>query len=129
MRRLIWTIGLAGSMLAGAVGMMAQTTEAVTPEAQARELTRQIVAKQYAEVEKSFDKAMLAALPTDKLQQTWEGLLEQVGAEQEVESANTAQQDGYRVVQVTVKFEKTTLNLKWVFDGKGLVAGFFIKPL
>jgi hypothetical protein len=94
----------------------------------AKNMTQQMAAHQYANVEANFDQEMTAALPTDKLQQTWEATTTQVGAFQSIQSVKEMEQEGYDVVFVTVKFDKVTLAMKWVFGGKNKVAGLFFVP-
>ena len=64
-----------------------------------------------------------------KLAEFWEGLIGQVGAFQSVDGTRVQAVQGYQVVLVTSKFEKATLNVKWVFDSQRRVAGFFVLPV
>jgi dienelactone hydrolase len=97
-----------------------------TPESLARDLTQQLAARKFDPVVAQFDETMTAALPSAKLAETWDSILAQFGAFHSIDATSLQQVQGYRVVLVTSKFEKASLALKWVFDGKLRVAGFFI---
>ncbi|HEY0308047.1 MAG TPA: alpha/beta fold hydrolase [Acidobacteriaceae bacterium] len=98
-------------------------------EALARTLTQKLAAREYASVETYFDETMSSGLPADKLGVTWESLIGQAGVFQSIDGTSTQEIQGYQIVLVTAKFQKTTLNLKWVFDAKSQVVGFFIVPV
>jgi dienelactone hydrolase len=111
---------------------MASVAAPSTPsdlEALARTLTEKLAAREYASVETHFDGDMRSGLPTAKLGETWDALIGQVGAFQSIDGTSTQTAQGYQIVLVTTRFQKATLNLKWVFDGKSQVAGFFIVPV
>lgn len=95
----------------------------------AKELTQQLAVRHFEAVATHFDSAMTKALPAPKLATTWDALLATTGAYQSMGATHTREVDGYREVLVTTKFEKTPLNLRWVFDSKNNVAGFFIEPV
>jgi len=75
-----------------------------------------------------FDATMKAALPLDKLKETWANLLQKAGAFQKMGGtrANTFQQ--YRIVFVTCRFQKQPVTVKVVVDRAGQVAGLFFLP-
>ena len=98
------------------------------PESVAKDLTRQLAARKFDPVVAHFDETMTAALPSAKLAATWDGILAQAGAFRSIDTTSMQQVEGYQVVLVTSTFEKASLVLKWVFDGKLRVAGFFIAP-
>ena len=98
------------------------------PEALAKDLTQQLAARKFDPVVASFDETMTAALPSAALAETWDSILAQFGAFHSIEATSLQQVQGYQVVLVTSKFEKASIALKWVFDAKLRVAGFFIVP-
>jgi fermentation-respiration switch protein FrsA (DUF1100 family) len=83
----------------------------------------------FASVEARFDQTMQAQLPADKLKQAWDQITGQAGAYQEQTAVTTAQQQGYDIVVVTTRFEHGDLNLRFVFDKDGKIAGFFAQPI
>jgi dienelactone hydrolase len=99
------------------------------PEALAKDLTQQLVARQFDPVVAHFDETMTSKMPSARLAAVWDSLIAQVGAFRSIDATHLQQEQGYQVVLVTSKFAKTTLNLKWVFDAKGRVAGFFLVPV
>jgi dienelactone hydrolase len=98
-------------------------------ESLAKSLTQQLAARQFDPIVAHFDETMTSAMPSAKLAEFWDGLVGQVGAFQSIAETRTQPVQGYQVVLVTSKFEKTALNVKWVFDSKGRVAGFFVVPV
>jgi len=105
------------------VGAKAQDLESL-----AKSLTQQLAARQFDPIIAHFDETMTSAMPSDKLAGFWDGLIGQVGAFQSITRTRTQEVQGYQVVLVTSKFEKSTLDVKWVFDAKSRVAGFFVVP-
>ncbi|MGD0694395.1 MAG: alpha/beta fold hydrolase [Terriglobia bacterium] len=97
-------------------------------ESQAKSLTQQLAARNFDSVIAHFDETMTSAMPSAKLAEFWDGLIKQVGPFQSITRTRTQQVQIYQVVLVTSKFEKTTLDVKWVFDAKSRVAGFFVLP-
>jgi dienelactone hydrolase len=93
----------------------------------ARELTQFLAARKFEAVVSYFDETMTAAMPAAKLAQAWEGTIAQNGAFQSIVTVAPIQNvQGYQVAVVTSKFEKAELNLRWVFDSKERIGGFFI---
>lgn len=118
-------------LLTLALGAASLAAQPPTPdlEALAKDLTQQLVARQFDPVVAHFDETMTSKMPSARLAQVWDGLIAQVGAFRSIDATHLQQEQGYQVVLVTSKFAKTTLNLKWVFDAKGRVAGFFLVPV
>ena len=125
-------IGIAlAFLLTLALGAASLAAQPPTPdlEALAKDLTQQLVTRQFDPVVAHFDETMTSKMPSARLAQVWDGLIAQVGAFRSIDATHLQQEQGYQVVLVTSKFAKTTLNLKWVFDAKGRVAGFFLVPV
>ena len=100
-----------------------------SPESLAKDLTQQLAARKFDPVVAHFDETMSAAMPSAKLAEVWDGLVAQFGAFRSIDATSLQQVQGYQVVLVTSRFEKASLGLKWVFDAKLRVAGFFIIPV
>lgn len=77
---------------------------------------------------KDFDEAMNAAMPAERLGQTWSQLTEQVGAFKSRIGSREAQEAGYQMVYVTCQFEKANLDMKVVISASGQVTGLWIVP-
>ncbi|MGB9032272.1 MAG: DUF3887 domain-containing protein, partial [Acidobacteriaceae bacterium] len=115
------------------VGALAAASLAAQPvalgnEAQAKDLTRQLAAKQFDAIVTHFDETMTAAMPAAKLGQFWNQVIAQVGDFRTINGTSVEEVQGYEVVLVSTQFARATLRVKWVFDAKGRVAGFFILP-
>jgi len=119
---LIWT-------LLFAISSFAAPGPAPDFEKLARELTMQMAARHFESVADHFDGTMQSDMPSSKLSEFWTGLIGQAGAFQSITATSVQDVQGYKVVLATSKFEKTVLNLKWVFDADGHVAGFFVVPV
>ena len=107
-------IGLfCAATLSVGVGDAAQTS-APDFESLGRSLTQQLAARQFEQITAHFDETMASALPAAKLSSIWDGLIAQVGGFRSIEGARLQDVQGYKVVLVTSKFEKATLDAKWV---------------
>jgi hypothetical protein len=106
----------------------ADQTSAQDFQSLGKSLTQQLASRQFEQITAHFDETMASAMPAAKLSSVWDGIIGQVGAFQSIEDARLQDVKGYKVVLVTSKFAKATLDAKWVFDSKGRVAGFFMVP-
>ena len=79
----------------------------------------------FASATKDFDAAMNAALPAEKLGQIWSRLMAQYGPFKSRTGSREAQEAGYQMVYVTCQFEKTTADIKVVFDKDGKIGGLW----
>jgi dienelactone hydrolase len=75
-----------------------------------------------------FDETMKSALPPDKLQGLWQSLNAQLGNFKKELGARIEKAAQYEIVYVTCEFEKSTVDLKLVFNQNGLITGLFIVP-
>lgn len=142
-------IGLIGSLIAGcaptpttpapttaAPTVSAPTVSAPTPEsapasiATAEQLVDQFAQQDYAALLTSFNAAMKAALPEDKLKQAWTGITQQFGAFQgRTGSKFLARKDSYDVIVVTAQFEKSALGFRVSIDTtSGQIGGLQFVP-
>jgi hypothetical protein len=119
--------GASASAAVSASSAAAPAASVVEPIA--KSLTQQLAERHFDAVAAHFDKTMTEKLPSATLASTWDGLLTQVGAYKSMDATNSKVVEGYREVLITAMFEKTPLNLRWVFDSKNNVAGFFIEPV
>lgn len=115
----------------------APTLAPATPEsasasiAAAEKLLDQFVQQDYAAMIDSFDAAMKAALPEDKLKQAWDGVNQQFGAYQgKTKSQFVGRIDKYDVALITVKFEKGALGFRVSVDTtSGQIGGLQFVPV
>ncbi len=75
-----------------------------------------------------FDAAVAQAMSAERLKQTWEGLVAQCGAFKKLGETRTGREGGFDEVFVPVEFEKTTLDVKVVFDADGKIGGLWFVP-
>jgi parallel beta-helix repeat protein len=76
-----------------------------------------------------FNKDVTEALPVDKLNATWNGLIDQYGAFTGIVNISSREEKGYECVFVTCNFSKTFLEAKIVFDNNEKIAGLFFRPI
>lgn len=75
-----------------------------------------------------FDETMHAAIPVDKLRQSWDQLAATHGPFRSKGEAIVAPYLQYKLVFVPCRWERGRLRAKVVFDVKGRVAGLFFEP-
>lgn len=118
-------------LLAAAACSSAQATpegtavpfEELEPKASA--LVDALIAGDYTTACADFDAAMQAALPPEKVQETWEALPQQIGAYQDKVGSRTAVEKGYAIVFETLQFEKARVDVRVVFNADQTIAGLF----
>ena len=90
----------------------------------ANQLVELINAADYAGIQTKFNKEMDAALPLEKSRAFFNGLTQQMG---KIQKLGEPQPVGGAMV-FPAKFEKGTLDMQIVLDGRGLIAGLLFKP-
>ncbi len=103
-------------------------TETSSNVAVARELTQALAKGEYTSIESRYTAAMTSALPAGTLKSSWEKIVAQVGALENITGTRTEQVQGYNVVYVDCQFAKSKLTVKWTFDSNGKIAGLFVTP-
>lgn len=71
---------------------------------------------------------MAAAVPADRLGQSWDQLLGQAGAFEKVTSSQLVERSGYHIVTLTCTFEKGPLNVVLAFDPDDRIGGLRFTP-
>ncbi len=94
-----------------------------------REFIEQLRTEQFETAASRFDSTISAAMPLDKLRQTWQGVIAQVGAVQEITAITVQPHEQYDIVTATVAFQHISLNVQVTFDPDDKIAGFFLKPV
>ena len=75
-----------------------------------------------------FDATMKQAAPESKLREIWQRAQAQFGSFKDVLRTRSEKQAGYTMVFVTCQFDRSVMDMKLVFDGKGRIAGLFFVP-
>ena len=96
---------------------------------QARTLITELAAREYSKVEAQFNAAMHGALPQDKLSETWQALIAQAGSFNSIIQTRQEEINNFKVVLITCRFERRTMDIKLVFDSWSQVAGLFFVPV
>lgn len=98
-------------------------------EAEARDVVKAILAKDYAAATKNFNDTMMKGLPPEKLKQVYEQqIAPSVGAFENAGTATTQTQNGITVVMIPAKFEKGPVSIIVTFDAEGKVGGLWFRP-
>lgn len=122
MRAVLQIVGVSVAALFSVAAASAQVTERHTKLA--NQLVELINAGDYTGIQAKFNKTMDAALPLEKSSAFFTGLRQQMG---KIESLGQPQSTGGWVV-FPAQFEKGTLDMQIVLDGRGLIAGLAFKP-
>lgn len=109
-------------------GEKEETTRVSDLTPQAKEFVDLLVKEDYASAVKSFDNKMKEVMPEDKVQEAWQGLLAQTGPFKKQIGVRQSKEQGYDVVYVTCEFEKSSLDIKLVFDSAKKVSGLWFVP-
>ncbi len=76
-----------------------------------------------------FNTDVAEALPVDKLNTTWNSLIDQYGAFAGIVNISSTEEKGYETVFVTCNFSKTFIDAKIGFDNNEKIAGLFFQPI
>jgi len=97
-------------------------------EDQGRTVVLEMAARHFDKVEAMFDERVTAAMPVEKLAQSWDKLIEQSGDFKSIEKVRSEEKQGYQVVYVTTVFERRRRAVIVVFDTKGRIVQFTSAP-
>lgn len=87
-----------------------------------------IVQEKFENLQPLMDKTMQQAMPSKTFARTWQQVQRQAGDFVEVLGSRRADAQGYAIALVTCAFKRGKLDLRVVYDGQGLVSGFFVQP-
>lgn len=87
-----------------------------------------LVKEDFANAVKNFDNTMKGVMPEAKLQEAWQGLLAQSGPFKKQTGVRQTQEQGFDIVFVTCEFEKSTINIKVVFNNANDISGLWFVP-
>jgi hypothetical protein len=96
--------------------------------ARAYKIVETIAAGDYAAAVETFDITMQQSLPPDLLEQAWDSLVGKAGSFQEISGTRISTAGEMEVVFVTCRFEKSSMDVKIVFDRDLKVAGLSFVP-
>jgi dienelactone hydrolase len=120
-------------ILPGVVAMLTRAeTQAAQPrddEALAREIITNFAAGKFDAVEARFGAQLAAALPLDKLPESWASAIAQFGNFVSIESVRSEQAQGMNVVHVVCKFSATEAEFTMPFDAQHHLAGLHGTPV
>lgn len=94
----------------------------------AQSIVRRLSKGDLEKILESFDATMKLALPVATLKQNWLATTEQFGEFQKTEGTRTEDVMKFKVVFVTMVFERGKLDCKVVVDAENRVAGLFFVP-
>ncbi|MBU1670694.1 MAG: alpha/beta fold hydrolase [Actinobacteria bacterium] len=94
----------------------------------AKDFVSSVAEGDYAAAVGSFDATMKASMALETLRQAWEGLTAQAGVFQGITSTREEKAAGFDTVYVTCKFANGPMDIKVVFDSRGLVSGLWFVP-
>ncbi|MDD3024013.1 MAG: DUF3887 domain-containing protein [Syntrophomonadaceae bacterium] len=100
--------------------------QAVTASTQ--KLVQNLISEYYPEIVATFSPEIGAALPAEKLQETWEQLQQQVGSLQSITGVRTENNRQHVIVYVSCKFDKQSLDLRLSFNPLQQVDGIYFVP-
>ena len=82
----------------------------------------------YADATKQFNGTMSQAMSADQLKAAWSTLIGQCGAFKRLGGTRTGKEGGFEEVFVAVECEKTTFDVKVVFDKDNKIGGLWFVP-
>lgn len=94
----------------------------------AQEVVELLASGNFLRAESYFDDAMKAALPPEKLRETWNAIVAQAGAFKRQVRTRTEKRGGYDVVIITCEFARANVETQIVFDSAKRIAGLFFAP-
>lgn len=94
----------------------------------ARSLVFHLAAGRFDKAIEPFDETMQRALPAEKLQEVWAGLIKQWGPLRQATAVRTEKAPPYEFVFVTCEFQRGKLDTKVVFASANEVTGLFFVP-
>jgi len=97
-------------------------------EIKAVEFVNLLSNEKFTEAVKYFDRTLKKALPADKLKDAWNSLTGQLGDFRTQKALRSEKVKGYIIYYVTCEFQKSSIDIKLVFNKKGKIVGLFFLP-
>ena len=116
--------------MAGAATACAQQEGPVPgePISAAKQFVGQLAKGEFSPARARFDATMKRVVPEAKLAEIWASLISQTGPLREQIGTRTEKVERYDIVFVTCKFERSTLDVKVVFNRDKQIGGLFFVP-
>jgi dienelactone hydrolase len=111
------------ALLLVAVSFARQPAAQQDTEARARAIVAAIVANDFAKVEAQYDEQLAKVLPPGALEKSWNTSASQLGPFESITSVQTQQAGTNQVAVAACVFKNYSLNLRMVFNDKGLLTG------
>ncbi len=112
----------------------AGTAPNVTPQAgndlakTAATIVEQLAKGAYTAVVAAFDPALKASVSEDVLKQSWQQLIDQLGAYQAQTGTQTGTVQSYQSVWVTCQFQNGSMDVQLLFNAQGRAVGMHFVP-
>ncbi|MCL5104286.1 MAG: ankyrin repeat domain-containing protein [Armatimonadetes bacterium] len=87
-----------------------------------------ISAGSYQKAAEMFDPNMKSAMPSAKLGEVWQTVIQQAGRFKGQVGSRKTNLEGHDVVYVTCEFEKAKADLQIAFDAQNRIAGLYVVP-
>ena len=87
-----------------------------------------LLAGDFTSAASKFDDQMKAALNETKLQETWINAIGEAGALMHLDTPNTAEAEGYRIVTIPCSFQRSIINVQIVFNKESQISGLNFIP-
>lgn len=117
------------SMLLTSCAGKQEASERGSVSESAARFVKMLVGGESAAAWDTFDPTMRAAMPRETLAQVWQGLTQQMGAFRGQKGVRVAREMGLDAAYVTCEFEKAAVDIKVVYNDRGLVSGLWITPV
>ena len=94
----------------------------------AKEFVELLSKEDFSNAVKKFDEKMKKVMTPEKLQITWKSLISKIGPYKKQVDVRTEKDKQHDIVFVTCEFEKTTIDIKVVFNSEKQIAGLWFVP-
>jgi hypothetical protein len=122
---------LSAALLAGAAlsHTLLHKQPAKSIETSSVENLNALVAENYQAVNSQFDESMSRALPVEKLSTTWSAFTKSAGRFKRVQQIHTGTSGQFEVASLRCEFERVVVDVRFCYDQKGKITGFWIVPV
>ena len=110
------------------MGCSKKETPKTDLDSSARSFIENLTSEKYEQAEKQFDSTMAAALPASRLDEAWKSLTAQFGEYQGQGDSREEKLGNLTAIYVTMRFVKSSIDARVVFDTTGQIAGLFFVP-
>jgi len=94
----------------------------------AKDVVDKLAAEDFEGVTEHFNEQMRQGLPVEKIEQTWTGVVQQIGSFESQGTPRRARQGEGRGVLIRCKFERGAAQVDVWFDRNDEIAGLWIHP-